>query len=381
MSITTKTPVNKVHWQQLSPWLLLSFLPGLGPVRTRQLLECFGSPERILYAPRDELSQVLPEKIVDAICSHQIQKKINRQLQHAQAWYESSNGHFIITPESPLYPGNLRELPDAPVVLYVIGNVELLNEPQIGVVGSRRPTPGGRRVAKEFSEQLVRSGLVITSGMAMGIDGAAHQGALGCYGGTIAVLGTGVDQVYPARHKDLYSLIASHGAVVSEFPLGTTPFAGNFPKRNRIISGLSLGVLVVEAALESGSLVSARLAAEQGREVFAVPGSVINPLSRGCHKLIREGAVLVESADDILMELAPLLKMQLQTLALSAPASAKEADPLRLKVIEAMGFDVIALDQICEITGIPCAELSVLLTEMELDGLIESTPGGFVRLG
>ena len=381
MSITTKTPVSKLDWQQLSPWLLLSFLPGLGPVRTRQLLECFGEPERILYAPRDELAQILPEKVVDAICNHHTQKTVNRQLQHTKTWYESSNGHFIITPESSYYPKSLKELPDAPVVLYVIGNVEMLNEPQVGVVGSRRPTPGGRRVAKEFCEQLVRSGLVITSGMAMGIDAAAHQGALGCYGGTIAVLGTGVDQVYPARHKDLYSLIASNGAVVSEFPLGTTPFAGNFPKRNRIISGLSLGVLVVEAALESGSLVSARLAAEQGREVFAVPGSVINPLSRGCHKLIREGAVLVESADDILMELAPLLKMQLQTPALAAPASVRVADPLRLKIIEAMGFDVISLDQISDVTGIACAELSVLLTEMELDGLIESTPGGFIRLG
>ena len=381
MSITTKTPVNKVHWQQLSPWLLLSFLPGLGPVRTRQLLECFGNPERILYAPRDELTQILPEKVVDVVCNHQTQKKINRQLQHTKGWYESSNGHFILTPESGYYPRSLRELPDAPVVLYVIGSVELLNEPQVGVVGSRRPTPGGRRVATEFCEQLVRSGLVITSGMAMGIDAAAHQGALGCYGGTVAVLGTGVDQVYPARHKDLYSLIASHGAVVSEFPLGTTPFAGNFPKRNRIITGLSLGVLVVEAALESGSLVSARLAAEQGREVFAIPGSVINPLSRGCHKLIREGAVLVESADDILMELAPQLKMQLQTPALAAPVTTKAADPLRLKIIEAMGFDVISLDQISGATGVPCAELSVMLTEMELDGLIESTPGGFIRLG
>lgn len=381
MSITTKTPVNKLDWQQLSPWLLLSFLPGLGPVRTRQLLEHFTEPERILYAPRKELALFLPDKIVDAICNHQVQETINRQLQYTRAWYESSNGHFIITPESTHYPTNLKELPDAPVVLYVIGNVELLNEPQVGVVGSRRPTPGGRRVAKEFCEQLVRSGLVITSGMAMGIDAAAHQGALGCYGGTIAVLGTGVDQVYPVRHKDLYSLIANHGAVVSEFPLGTEPFAGNFPKRNRIISGLSLGVLVVEAAIESGSLISARLAAEQGRDVFAVPGSVINPLSRGCHKLIREGAVLVESADDILMELAPLLKQQLQAPAMDAPASMQVADPLRLKVIESMGFDVISLDQISESTGIGCAELSVLLTEMELDGLIEATAGGFIRLG
>ena len=380
MPITTKTSANKARWQDISPWLLLSFLPGLGPVKTRQLLECLGSPERVLCAPRDELSQLLPGKMVNSICSHQSQQKIQQQLQQACAWYESSDAHYILTPESMLYPKLLKELPDAPVVLYVIGNASLLSEPQVGVVGSRRPTPGGRRVAKEFCEQLVRSGLVITSGMALGIDAAAHQGAIGCYGGTIAVLGTGVDQAYPARHKDLYSLIAGHGAVVSEFPLGTTPFAGNFPRRNRIISGLSLGVLVVEAALESGSLISARMAAEQGREVFAVPGSVINPLSRGCHKLIREGAVLVESADDILMELAPQLQMQLQMPALSAPVRSKVDDPLRLKVIESMGFEVVNIDQISEICGIPCAELSALLTEMELDGLIESTPGGFIRL-
>ncbi|MGB1272035.1 MAG: DNA-processing protein DprA, partial [Endozoicomonas sp.] len=269
------------------------------------------------------------------------------------------------------------------VVLYVIGNVRLLSEPQLGVVGSRRPTPNGRRVACEFSEQLARSGLVITSGMAMGIDAGAHQGALGCYGGTVAVLGTGVDQIYPVRHGDLYRLIAGQGALVSEFPLGTKPFAGNFPRRNRILSGLSLGVLVVEAALESGSLISARLAAEQGREVFAIPGSVMNPLSRGCHKLIREGAVLVENPDDVLIELGPQLRsaMSINPAGSSMEKTRKETDPLRLKVIEAMGFEVASVDQISSVSGIPCGDLSVVLTEMELDGVIESTPGGFIRLG
>lgn len=378
----TKTSANKKReWQQLSPWLLLSFLPGLGPARTRLLLECFGSPERILYAPKDELRRLLPEKVVETICSGSARQRINQQLEGASRWFEASEAHHILSLESPLYPDSLKEISDAPVVLYVIGNPALLKEPQVSIVGSRRPTPGGRRIAKEFAEQLVRSGLVITSGMALGIDAAAHQGALGCYGGTVAVLGTGVDQVYPLRHKDLYSLIASNGAIISEFPLGTTPFAGNFPKRNRIISGLSLGVLVVEAAIESGSLISARMAAEQGKEVFAIPGSVINPLSRGCHKLLREGAILVESADDILMELAPQLQAQLATTVFPDQEKHRVDDPLRLKVIEAMGFDVVTLDQISEACGIACAELSALLTEMELDGLIESTPGGFVRLG
>ena len=378
----TKTSANKnIQWHQLSPWLLLSLIPGLGPVRTRQLLDCFGSPDRILYAPRDELRELLPASVADGICSHDSQQLMNQQLQQTRVWFEASEAHHILCQESPLYPKSLKDLPDAPVILYVIGNPALLSEPQVGIVGSRRPTPGGRRVATEFAEQLVRSGLVITSGMALGIDAAAHQGALGCYGGTIAVLGTGVDQIYPARYKDLYSLIAGQGAIVSELPLGTAPFAGNFPKRNRIISGLSLGVLVVEAALESGSLISARMAAEQGRDVFAVPGTVINPLSRGCHKLIREGAVLVESADDILMELAPQLQAQLQTPELPGSDKHRTGDPLRLKIIEAMGFEVVTLDQISKACGIACAELSVLLTEMELDGLIESTPGGFIRLG
>ncbi len=373
--------IKKTPWQQLSHWLLLSFMPGLGPVKAQRLLEFFGSPERITLSPRQELRYLLSEKMVDTICSKKTQQLIHQQLQQAQQWYESSEAHHIIAQDSPLYPDLLKEIPDAPLVLYVLGDPTLLREPQIGVVGSRRPTPSGSRVAKEFSEQLARSGLVITSGMAMGIDGAAHQGALGAYGGTIAVLGTGVDQVYPARHRDIYSLIAANGALVSEFPLGTTPFAGNFPKRNRIISGMSIGILVVEAALESGSLISARMAAEQGREVFAVPGSVINPLSRGCHKLIRDGAVLVESADDILMELAPQLQQQLHTQHKPVATHPAETDPLRLKVIESMGYDVVSIDQLSDTCGIPCQELSVLLTEMELDGVIEATPGGFIRLG
>ncbi|OED45226.1 DNA protecting protein DprA [Endozoicomonas sp. (ex Bugula neritina AB1)] len=373
--------IKKTEWQQLYHWLLLSLMPGLGPIKTQRLLECFGTPERVVLAPQQELRRVLSGKVADTIGSRTTQQKINRQLQLTKQWLDSSEAHHIITPDSHLYPELLKALPDAPVILYVIGNPSLLSEPQIAVVGSRRPTPSGCRVAKEFSEQLAHSGLVITSGMAMGIDGAAHQGALSSYGGTIAVLGTGVDQIYPVRHKNIYSLIASNGALVSEFPLGTTPFAGNFPKRNRIISGLSLGVLVVEAALESGSLISARMAAEQGREVFAVPGSVINPLSKGCHKLIRDGAVLVESADDILMELAPQLQQQIKVSVPFSAIQSKEIDPLRLKVIESMGYDVISIDLLSEICGIPCHELSALLTEMELDGVIEATPGGFIRLG
>ncbi len=370
-------------WLQLAPWLTLSLIPGLGPIKSAQLLERFKHPSHLFSLSYDELKAVIPAKLAQALAGASNNSAINKQLSHTKGWLESSEAHSLLTPESPLYPAALKEIPDAPVVLYVVGNHHLLTEPQIGVVGSRRPTPSGRRVAQEFCEYLARSGLVVTSGLALGIDAAAHQGALGCYGGTVAVLGTGVDQIYPARHKDLYQLIATQGALISEFPIGTKPFAGNFPRRNRILSGLSLGVLVVEAAIESGSLISARLAAEQGREVFAIPGSVLNPLSRGCHKLIREGAVLVETPDDILVELAPQLRSVVAGKPTDQPATAepKETDPLRLKVIEAMGFDVVSADQICALSGIPYAELSVILTNMELDGVIESTHGGFIRLG
>ncbi|USE36692.1 DNA-processing protein DprA [Endozoicomonas sp. SCSIO W0465] len=374
------TDTDQKDWLQLLPWLTLSLIPGLGPIKSGQLIEKFQHPGQLFSASLNELKRIIPDKLASLLVNAHRDTAIQKQLHLTNAWLQASQAHTILTPDSPLYPKTLKELPDAPVVLYVIGNRQLLSEPQLGVVGSRRPTPNGRRVAREFCEHLSRSGLVITSGLALGIDAAAHQGALGCYGGTVAVLGTGVDQVYPARHKDLYQLIAGQGAIVSEYPLGTKPFAGNFPRRNRILSGLSLGVLVVEAALESGSLISARLAAEQGREVFAIPGSVLNPLSRGCHKLIREGAVLVESPDDVLIELAPQLHCVINEF--SPPtATRKEIDPLRLKVIEVMGFDVVSADQISTLSGIPFAELSVVLTEMELDGVIESTSGGFIRLG
>ncbi|MGO0309561.1 DNA-processing protein DprA [Endozoicomonas acroporae] len=374
------TDTDQKDWLQLLPWLTLSLIPGLGPIKSSQLIDKFQHPSQLFSASFNQLKGIIPEKLASSLVNAHRDSSIQKQLHLTQTWLQASQAHAIVTPDSHLYPKALKELPDAPVVLYVIGNSQLISEPQLGVVGSRRPTPNGRRVAREFCEHLSRSGLVVTSGMALGIDAAAHQGALGCYGATVAVLGTGVDQVYPARHEDLYQLIASQGAIVSEYPLGTKPFAGNFPRRNRILSGLSLGVLVVEAALESGSLISARLAAEQGREVFAIPGSVLNPLSRGCHKLIREGAVLVESPDDVLIELAPQLHGVMNEFSPSTP-SRKETDPLRLKVIEVMGFDVVSADQISTLSGIPFAELSVVLTEMELDGVIESTSGGFIRLG
>ena len=365
------------HWQQLRKWLLLSFLPGLGAVRFRALLKQFGSPDRILGASYSELRAGLPEKLSEAIAGNPETDDINRKIEQARIWQESSEAHHIVSLASPDYPARLKELPDPPPLLYIIGSPSLLSQPQLAVVGSRRPTPQGRRLAQEIALDIGRAGLVITSGMALGIDAAAHQGVLSSYGSTIAVLGTGVDQVYPRSHSKLYGLIAQQGALVSEFPLGTPASPGNFPRRNRIISGLSMGVLVVEAAEKSGSLISARLAAEQGREVFAVPGSVMNPLSRGCHRLIRDGAVLVESAQDILLELESSLRPLL--LENDPEEQSGSISDAHKRILESMGYETVSMDILTQVSGLPCDELSMLLTELELEGLVESVPGGFIR--
>lgn len=365
-------------WQQLKQWLLLSFQPGLGAVRLNALVREFGSASAVLSASYQSLRMGLPEKLAAQLSGNPETPDITERLNHCRLWLESSQAHHIITLQSPQYPAALKELSDPPPLLYVMGNLDLLNEPQVAIVGSRRPTPQARRLAQEMAMDLSRKGLVITSGMALGIDAAAHQGALGSYGSTIAVLGTGVDVVYPRSHGDLYQAIAMQGALVSEFPLGTTPKPGHFPRRNRIISGLSVGVLVVEAALNSGSLISARLAAEQGREVFAVPGSVLNPLSRGCHKLIKEGAVLVESAEDILVELQSYLRAFVVSTSEPEPINSDLSGVQRV-ILESMSAEAISVDLICQISGLSFDEISVILTEMELEGFIESVPGGYIR--
>lgn len=365
-------------WQQLKQWLLLSFQPGLGAVRLNALVREFGSASAVLSASYQSLRMGLPEKLAAQLSGNPETPDITERLNHCRLWLESSQAHHIITLQSPQYPAALKELSDPPPLLYVMGNLDLLNEPQVAIVGSRRPTPQARRLAQEMAMDLSRKGLVITSGMALGIDAAAHQGALGSYGSTIAVLGTGVDVVYPRSHGDLYQAIAMQGAIVSEFPLGTTPKPGHFPRRNRIISGLSVGVLVVEAALNSGSLISARLAAEQGREVFAVPGSVLNPLSRGCHKLIKEGAVLVESAEDILVELQSYLRAFVVSTSEPEPINSDLSGVQRV-ILEIMSAEAISVDLICQISGLSFDEVSVILTEMELEGFIESVPGGYIR--
>jgi DNA processing protein len=304
-----RAPADSSQLVNLERWLTLGRLPGIGAGTPRALLEHFGSIENIFSASRGQLEKSLAGRCaaIDAILSGPDDAALKPELD----WLGAPQHHLLVWSD-PDYPPLLREIPDPPVMLYVMGDRRVLARPQLAIVGSRNPTPVGRENARAFAKSLAEAGLVITSGMALGIDGAAHRGALEAGGQTIAVAGTGLDRVYPPRHRDLAHDIARHGALVSEFPLGTPPRPENFPVRNRLISGLSLGTLVVEAALQSRALITARLATEQGREVLAIPGSIHSPQSRGCHALIRQGAKLVETARDILEELGPLASVARQ---------------------------------------------------------------------
>jgi DNA processing protein len=288
----------------------------------------------------------------------------------------ASSGALLLPATDPAYPELLRASPDAPAVLYVLGDVRALAEPQLGVVGSRNPTAGGRDTARNFAAWFARAGICITSGLAMGIDTAAHEGALQAGGITIAVLGCGLDVCYPVQNQRLAQRIAAAGALVSEFPPGTEPRAAHFPQRNRIIAGLSCGTLVVEAACDSGSLITARLAGNAGREVFAVPGSIHNPVVRGCHELIRQGAKLVERPEDVLVELKIPLASQL--LATPAPqARAGGALDKEYKILlDALAFEPASVDTLIERTGLNSESIASMLLVLELDGHVAPHPGG-----
>jgi len=360
-------------------WLALAAAPGVGPRTVIQLLEHFGSAAAACSAARAELRELG----LSAVAIDTLQAPERRPIDAALAWAEQ-DAAVILTLEDQAYPTQLRNLDAPPPVLFLRGDPTLLAEPQIAMVGSRNPTPGGVDTAREFASYLAGLGLVITSGMAIGIDGAAHTGALAS-GRTIAVLGTGPDRVYPAAHRDLARRIAERGALLTEFPPGTGPHASHFPRRNRVISGLSLGTLVVEAAPRSGSLITARYAMEQGREVFAIPGSIHNPLARGCHALIRQGAKLVDSADQVLEEVGPQLRRLMaepttacdQGVAAAPPgASAMLTDPDYRQLLDAMGHDPLAPDQIIARSGLPAQAVSSMLLLLELQGHVSSHPGG-----
>ncbi|MEJ2106005.1 MAG: DNA-processing protein DprA [Acidiferrobacteraceae bacterium] len=347
----------------------LSRLPGLHAEALLALVDQFGSLEQAVGASASQLARVLgthpdlPTAIANA-----------QDFESDRDWLGQPDNHLISVLDE-IYPGLLREIPDPPAFLYVRGDPALLSFPQLAVVGSRNPTPVGRETALAFARSLAGAGLTITSGLALGIDGAAHEGALDAGGQTVAVAGTGLDRVYPPAHHSLAHRIAEHGALVSEFPLGTPPKRENFPRRNRIIAGLSLGTLVVEAAVRSGSLITARLAGEQGREVFAIPGSIHSPLSRGCHALIRQGAKLVETADDILAELGPMVG------GLRAAVSAQVDKPVdttedERRFLDQLGADPVDVDTVVERTGLTPEAISSMLLDMELRGLVESCADG-----
>jgi DNA processing protein len=301
----------------------------------------------------------------------------------ADGKWASEPGHLVLTLSDAGYPAPLKEISDPPPLLFVQGEPAWLSSSQLAVVGSRNPTPAGEQTAFAFSKALVEQGLCITSGLALGIDAAAHEGALEGGGATVAVAATGLDRVYPRRHAALAEKIAQAGAIVSEFPLGTPPIAQNFPRRNRIISGLSLGTLVVEAALQSGSIISARHALEQGREVFAIPGSIHNPLARGCHALIRQGAKLVETVEDILEEIRfarPLSKTASSPVKADLSASGmvpvERLDDEYRRLLECLGFDATSVDTLVDRSGLTADVVSSMLLILELQGHVNSHMGG-----
>src|SRR3954471_7169991 len=352
----------------LASWLQLSLTPGLGASTLRRLLSQFGLPEAVLARQRAELASLIPAAALEALHSERVAAMVARTLEWA-----SGQDHSIVTLADPTYPRTLLEIADPPALLYAHGKVELLQHPAIAVVGSRNASAQGMSNAHEFAAALSNAGLTIVSGLALGIDAAAHRGGLAGASSTVAVLGTGIDTVYPSRNAELAVEISRRGLLVSEFPLGTPAAAQNFPRRNRLISGLGRGCLVVEAALASGSLITARTAADQGRDVFAIPGSIHSPLSKGCHALIKTGAKLVESADDVLSELSGFRPSGYASTA--QPAAAAPSSGL----LAVMGHDPVDVDSLCARAGLSAEQVASELLRLELDGRVAALPGGLYQ--
>ena len=349
-----------------SQWLSLSKIEGLGCQTFCQLLKTFGSPSEIYRKKFKELRVMVSEKIALEIGLGVDQA----DLQDTLNWLAKANNH-IVTLADPDYPKALLEIADPPPLLYAKGNIALLNKLSIAIVGSRNASVQGEKNAEAFAQGLAVHGLCIVSGLALGIDGAAHRGALKAKGDTIAVVGTGLDMVYPAQHRDLAHQIASSGLIISEFPLGTLSKPQNFPRRNRLISGLSLGCLVVEANLKSGSQITARLSAEQGREVFAIPGSIHSPLAKGCHQLIKQGAKLVDSLQDIVEELNLSKAVSTPLAEANSPTNQDQQ-----KLLDAMAYEPISIESLVQLTGLTVSTLSSMLTLLELEGRITGLAGG-----
>jgi DNA processing protein len=362
------------HDPGLASWLQLTLTPGLGASTLRGLLSRYGLPANVLAARRAELAQLAGTEAIQALDSAAVGQAVARTLE----WL-AAPGNAIVTFADAGYPPFLLEIPDPPPLLYCRGRTELLGRPALAVVGSRNATAQGVSNAEQFARSFSRAGLTIVSGLAQGIDAAAHRGGLDGEGSTIAVLGTGVDSIYPAANAALGADIAARGLLVSEFPLGAKALAHHFPRRNRLISGLAQGCLVIEAALASGSLITARSAAEQGREVFAVPGSIHSPLSKGCHALIKTGAKLVESAEDVLSELASFRRTGFASTTRTAAAPGQAPTPSGDPLLDCMGFDPVDVDSLCARAGLPAERVSGELLRLELAGRIAVLPGGLYQ--
>lgn len=366
---------NPVHDERRA-WLNLTLPAGIGPRTQQQLLSAFGSPWAVLDAGLSAIAGVVGIKLAQSLLDGLNLDVQQALIEQTLAWLNEP-GHHMVTLADDEYPQRLLESSDPPSLLYVNGNPAYLNQPAIGVVGSRNATPQGSENARAFSKALADAGFSIVSGLALGIDAAAHEGALRAdtRSGTIAVIGTGIDRVYPASNKKLAHLITGNGCIVSEFPLGTVAAASNFPRRNRLIAALGQACLVVEAAPASGSLITARLAGELGRDIFAIPGSIHAPQYKGCHALIKQGAKLVECAQDILDELPPL---QHTIPAVSAIPTANDP-PIRPEhdlLLGAMGHEACTLDQLIDRSGLTAGVVLAMLTELSLDGIVTNLPGG-----
>lgn len=358
-------------------WLIFQQAPGLGSVQQHKLLQEFGAPEKIISADHSKLQHAGLSGTVIKFLKTGKSNDFKQQI----SWLHK-DGNDLVTWNDSNYPDILKQIPDPPLLLYTMGNQALLSNPQFAIVGSRNPTRSGRETARQFARELVVEGFTITSGLALGIDYCAHQAALEMNGNTIAVMGNGLDQVYPKRHSGIATEIAEKGLLLSEFAPGVPPLATNFPRRNRIISGLSRGVLVVEAAVRSGSLITARLAAEQGREVFAIPGSIHNPLARGCHHLIKQGAKLTEAVTDILEEFNLLTTIDHtdgETGEL-VPEVPRDLDENCMKILEHISFDPVPIDKIIQSSGLTADVVSSMLLILEVQGVVSSSGGLFMRI-
>lgn len=380
----------------LAATLLILRLPDIGVAGYWRLQELLDHPLQLLNQPVDSLRSLLKPAAAELLRQFHTDPEasdIARKVADDLAYIESQSNLYCLTFDDSLYPRLLREIPRPPPLLFVRGDPTCLSLPQLAIVGSRNPSGGGIENAERFAHYLAERGFAITSGLALGIDGAAHRGALRAQGKTIAVMGTGIDLIYPSRHRQLaQEIVDSGGALVSEFPLGTASHACNFPQRNRIISGLSGGTLVVEAAVQSGSLITASLALQHDREVFAIPGSIHNPLARGCHQLIRQGATLVETAQDIVDQLAGLLSYKRQELRgtvaphedlFSVAASGKKAEPVLAEeeqsLLQALGYDPLPVDVLAERTGLDIGNLSAQLIGLEIKGLVQQVGACYQR--